>query len=142
MGPKVRVAARFAAKTRKRAAIGSLADIASIGSAVALVIFTMITAAHLRIRAETGASLPVLVLAIVAAGAVFVTFVFTTLIHEPASMLGEFILAVLTQMDAFNRVLGTAQLNLRQWAWALVPALALLLLWELGKLIARRLLPR
>jgi len=107
MGPKVRVAARFAAKTRKRAAIGSLADIASIGSAVALVIFTMITAAHLRIRAETGASLPVLVLAIVAAGAVFVTFVFTTLIHEPASMLGEFILAVLvTQMDAFNRVLG------------------------------------
>jgi len=143
MGPKVRVAARFAAKTRKRAAIGSLADIASIGSAVALVIFTMITVAHLRIRAETGASLPVLVLAIVAAGAVFVTFVFTTLIHEPASMLGEFILAVLvTQMDAFNRVLGTAQLNLRQWAWALVPALALLLLWELGKLIARRLLPR
>ena len=86
MGPKVRVAARFAAKTRKRAAIGSLADIASIGSAVALVIFTMITAAHLRIRAETGASLPVLVLAIVAAGAVFVTFVFTTLIHEPASI--------------------------------------------------------
>jgi hypothetical protein len=55
-------------------------------SAVALIIFTMITAAHLRIRTETGASLPMLVLAIVAAAAVFVTFVFTTLIHEPASM--------------------------------------------------------
>jgi len=39
-----------------------------------------------RIRAETGANLPILVLAIVAAGAVFVTFVFTTLIHEPASI--------------------------------------------------------
>jgi len=38
------------------------------------------------IRAETGAKLPILVLAIVAAGAVFVTFVFTTLIHEPASI--------------------------------------------------------
>jgi amino acid transporter len=63
-----------------------LDSIASIGSAVALVIFTMITAAHLRIRSETGASLPMLVLAIVAAGAVFVTFVFTTLIHEPASI--------------------------------------------------------
>jgi hypothetical protein len=47
---------------------------------------TTITAAHLRIRAETGASLPILILAIVAAGAVFVTFVFTTLIHEPASI--------------------------------------------------------
>jgi nitrogen fixation/metabolism regulation signal transduction histidine kinase len=46
----------------------------------------MITAAHLRIRSETGANLPMLVLAIVAAGAVFVTFVFTTLIHEPASI--------------------------------------------------------
>ena len=55
------------------------------------------------------------------------------------AMLGEFILAVLvTQMDAFNRLLGTTQLNLRQWAWALVPALALLVLWEVGKLIARR----
>jgi hypothetical protein len=65
----------------------NLDAIASIGSAVALVIFTMITAAHLRIRAETGANLLILVLAIVAAGAVFVTFVFTTLIHEPASII-------------------------------------------------------
>jgi hypothetical protein len=34
-----------------------LDSIASIGCAVALMIFTLITAAHLRIRAETGASL-------------------------------------------------------------------------------------
>jgi hypothetical protein len=68
------------------AVVFNLDSIASIGSAVALVIFTMITAAHLRIRAETGANLLMLVLAIVAAGAVFVTFVFTTLIHEPASI--------------------------------------------------------
>jgi P-type Ca2+ transporter type 2C len=54
-------------------------------------------------------------------------------------MLGEFVLAVLTtQLDAFRRLLGTAQINLREFAWALVPALALLLLWELGKLLARR----
>jgi amino acid transporter len=74
-----------------------LDSIASIGSAVALVIFTLITAAHVRIRRETGASLPMLVLAIVAAGAVFVTFVFTTLIHEPASivtLLGILLLSV------------------------------------------------
>ncbi len=55
------------------------------------------------------------------------------------AMLGEFVLAVLvTQMDAFQRLLGTTQLNLREWSWALVPAIALLALWELGKLIARR----
>jgi P-type Ca2+ transporter type 2C len=30
------------------------------------------------------------------------------------------------------------QINLRQFGWALVPAAALLALWELGKLIARR----
>jgi P-type Ca2+ transporter type 2C len=55
------------------------------------------------------------------------------------AMLGEFILAVLvTQMDVFNRLLGTVQINLRQFGWALVPPIALLLLWELGKLIARR----
>jgi len=55
------------------------------------------------------------------------------------AMLGEFIAAVLvTQMDVFHRLLGTVDINLRQFGWALVPALALLVLWELGKLIARR----
>jgi P-type Ca2+ transporter type 2C len=49
------------------------------------------------------------------------------------AMLGEFVLAVLvTQMDVFHRLLGTTQLNLRQFGWALVPALTLLALWELG----------
>jgi P-type Ca2+ transporter type 2C len=56
--------------------------------------------------------------------------------------LGEFVLAVLvTQMDAFRRLLGTTQINLREFAWALVPAIALLALWELGKLAARRRMP-
>jgi amino acid transporter len=68
------------------ALVFKLDAIASIGSAVALLIFTLITVAHLRIRSETGASLPILILAIVAAGAVLLTFVFTTLIHEPASI--------------------------------------------------------
>ena len=39
------------------------------------------------------------------------------------AMLGEFVLAVLvTQMDVFNRLLGTVQLNLREFGWALLPA--------------------
>src|SRR6516165_8109562 len=74
----------------------NLDAIASIGSAVALVLFTMTTAAHVRIRAETGAKLPILILAIVAAGAVFVTFVFTTLIHEPASIITLAVILVLS----------------------------------------------
>jgi P-type Ca2+ transporter type 2C len=55
------------------------------------------------------------------------------------AMIGEFVLAVLvTQMGLFNRLLGTEQLNLRQFGWALVPPLVLLPLWELGKYVARR----
>jgi amino acid transporter len=68
------------------ALVFKLDAIASIGSAVALLIFTFITVAHLQIRSETGANLPILILALVAAGAVLLTFVFTTLIHEPASI--------------------------------------------------------
>jgi Ca2+-transporting ATPase len=53
--------------------------------------------------------------------------------------LGEFVLAVLTtQMDALRRILGTTDLNMRQFRWSLVPAIALLVLWELGKFAARR----
>ena len=64
----------------------NLDAIASIGSAVALLIFTLITAAHFRVRSETGASAFVLSLAIASAGIVLVTFVFTTLIHKQASI--------------------------------------------------------
>jgi Ca2+-transporting ATPase len=55
------------------------------------------------------------------------------------AMLGEFVLAVLvTQMDALRKLLGTTEINLRQFAWALVPPVALLFLWEAGKLVLRR----
>ena len=63
-----------------------LSSIASIGSAVALAIFMLVTAAHLRVRAETGARTWLLVLAIGTAGVALATFVLTTLIHEPASI--------------------------------------------------------
>jgi Ca2+-transporting ATPase len=55
------------------------------------------------------------------------------------TVLVELLLAVLlTQMDVLRRLLGTVQLTLIQWSLALAPAAILLLLWELGKLIARR----
>ncbi|MFD5506534.1 cation-translocating P-type ATPase [Streptomyces sp. NPDC127051] len=53
--------------------------------------------------------------------------------------LAQFVLAVLvTQLDGFQRVLGTTEIDARQFGWALLAALALLLVWELGKLVARR----
>ncbi|MFE2938712.1 cation-translocating P-type ATPase [Streptomyces sp. NPDC059255] len=53
--------------------------------------------------------------------------------------LAQFVLAVLvTQMDGFRRILGTTEINARQFGWALLAALALLLVWELGKFLARR----
>ncbi|MGZ4698090.1 MAG: cation-translocating P-type ATPase [Oryzihumus sp.] len=53
--------------------------------------------------------------------------------------LGELVLAVMTtQMDMLRRLLGTTEITMREFAWALVPALALLLLWELGKVPLRR----
>ena len=64
----------------------NLDAIASIGSAVALLIFTFITAAHFRVRSETRANAGILAVAIVSAAVVLVTFIVTTLIHEPASV--------------------------------------------------------
>ena len=51
----------------------------------------------------------------------------------------EIALAVLvTQMDVFHRLLNTVDINAVQFLWAVAPAVGLLLLWEIGKLIARR----
>jgi Ca2+-transporting ATPase len=45
---------------------------------------------------------------------------------------------LITQADFLNKLLGTTSLTFPQWALALLAAVTLLLLWELGKLIARR----
>jgi len=45
---------------------------------------------------------------------------------------------MVTQMDLFNRLLGTTPLTAGQFGLALSAAVLLLALWELGKLIARR----
>jgi len=59
--------------------------------------------------------------------------------HLNLTALVELVLAVLiTQMDVLRSVFGTVQLSLTQWALALVPAVALFFLWEMGKEVARR----
>ena len=59
--------------------------IASLGSAVALVVFTVVTLGHLRIRHETGARLWLLILAEVTTVVVLVAFAATTLVNEPGT---------------------------------------------------------
>jgi amino acid transporter len=63
-----------------------LSAIASIGSAVALLIFALVSIGHLRVRRETGANLGLLLLAVTTTLISLITFVFTTLIEEPASV--------------------------------------------------------
>jgi amino acid transporter len=63
-----------------------LTAIASIGSAAALLIFMLITIAHIRVRSETGAHLWLLLLGVLTTGLALVAFVLTTLIDEPASI--------------------------------------------------------
>jgi hypothetical protein len=62
-----------------------LNDIASIGSAVALLVFTMVSVGYLRVRSDTGASAVMLGLAILSTVVVLVAFAFTTLVEEPAT---------------------------------------------------------
>jgi amino acid transporter len=68
------------------AVVFSLSAIASIGSAAALLVFMLVTLAHFRVRSETGARTWLLVMALATTGIAFLTFVFTTLDSEPASV--------------------------------------------------------
>lgn len=89
------------------AVVFKLDAIASIGSAVALLVFTFITAAHFRVRAVTGASTTILVLAITTTGVVLVTFLLTTLIHDVPSMvvlLGVLLLSVTLDLRSKQRL--------------------------------------
>jgi amino acid transporter len=74
--------------------------IASIGSAVALVVFALVTLGHLRIRGETGANLLVLLLAEVTTIVVLVSFAVTTLVDEPGTAIA--IVAILVLATALD----------------------------------------
>src|SRR6516165_3224456 len=70
--------------------------IASIGSAIALMVFSLVTIGHLRVRSETGARASLLVLAVASSLIVLLTFVFTTLVHEPGTIIA---IAVITALS-------------------------------------------
>ncbi len=73
-----------------------LSSIASLGSAVALLLFSMVSIGHLRVRHETGARAWVLVIGISLNLTVFVTFVFTTLVNEPATAVALVVILVVS----------------------------------------------
>ena len=73
-----------------------LSSIASLGSAIALLVFTLITAAHFRVRAETGASTLVLGVAITSTVVVLLTFALTTLVDEPATAVALAVILLLS----------------------------------------------
>jgi amino acid transporter len=73
-----------------------LAAIASLGSAVALAIYVLITIAHLRMVNETKASRPVLVVALIATSLAILLFAGYTLVTDPqffAILLASIVLA-------------------------------------------------
>ena len=70
--------------------------IASIGSAVALLIFALVTLAHLRVRRETGASLIPLILGLLTTTVTLVVFATTTLVDEPAAAVALVAIIVLS----------------------------------------------
>jgi P-type Ca2+ transporter type 2C len=97
----------------------------AVGSSIGLTAFAlMIVVAAYECRSVTGSIL------------VSETFDNRTL---NLTALAEIFLAVLvTQMDAFHRILGTVDLSGPQFLLALAAAALLFVLWELGKLVVRR----
>jgi amino acid transporter len=73
-----------------------LNSIASIGSAIALVVFTMVSVGHLRVRRDTGASTAMLALAVLSTSVVLIAFAFTTLVEEPATAVALVAILVLS----------------------------------------------
>ena len=73
-----------------------LSAIASIGSAIALLVFTLVTAGHLRVRGETGASAWLLILGVVTTAVVLLTFALTTLVEEPATAVAILVILALS----------------------------------------------
>ncbi len=73
-----------------------LSAIASIGSAIALLVFTLVTAGHLRVRAETGASAWLLIVGVITTAVVLLTFAFTTLVEEPATAVAIVVILALS----------------------------------------------
>jgi len=73
-----------------------LSAIASIGSAIALIVFALITSGHFRVRGETGANPLILGIAVGSTVVVLAAFTFTTLIDERATLIAMVVIVALS----------------------------------------------
>ncbi len=81
-----------------------LSAIASIGSAVGLVVFLMVGIAHAKLVKETGAKVAIVYLSIVTVAITLVVFTFETLVDEPGTALALVLFLVLAVVvDRFWR---------------------------------------
>ena len=71
-----------------------LSGIASLGSAVGLVVFSLVSVSHLRVIDQTGAKRWLILLGLVATVAVLVAFTATTLVNEPMTLAASVLLIV------------------------------------------------
>jgi amino acid transporter len=77
-------------------ALGFALDaIASIGSAVALLVFGMCTVAHFPVRSETGARLSLLILAVTTAAIALLAFLLDLIVNDPVSVLAMLVIIIL-----------------------------------------------
>jgi hypothetical protein len=74
--------------------IFDLSAIASIGSAVALIIFMMVGIAHLRLIGDTGAKRWLVYISIVSVVVTLLVFTFVTLVDEPATAIAMVVFIV------------------------------------------------
>lgn len=72
-----------------------LSSIASIGSAVALIVFSTVTVGHLRLYRETGAKPVILVIALIATLGTLLVFCTTTLVDEPVTAIALVVIIAL-----------------------------------------------
>ncbi|MFF1877292.1 APC family permease [Leifsonia sp. NPDC058230] len=73
-----------------------LTSIASIGSAVALLIFSTVSIGHFRLYKETGANIVILAIGLVATLGTLVVFCATTLVDEPATAIALLVIVALS----------------------------------------------
>jgi Ca2+-transporting ATPase len=96
-----------------------------IGQSIGLVAFSlMLVVAAFESRRERGSA--------------FSTETFNSPRMNKTALVEIALAYLITQADFLNKLLGTVSLTFAQWGMALLAAVVLLLLWELGKLIARR----
>lgn len=79
----------------------SLSAVASIGSAIALIVFTLITAGHMRVRRETGAQAWLLLLGVLSSGIVLLAFALTTLVDEPGTAIAMLVFIAMSVVFDF-----------------------------------------